>query len=84
MTAEAVMRKNDFENDRKKMTPSAAMAIGLLPNCAHCARLGVSTFHWFSFARNLSLNFFGTDCAQVFNLLSCLNVRNPHGSVGKV
>eukprot|EP01043_Picozoa_sp_COSAG02_P027214 COSAG02_NODE_1595_length_11773_cov_5.122739_8_plen_114_part_00 len=56
----------------------------LLPNCAYCARLGVSTFHWFSFARNLSLNFFGTDCAQVFNFLSCPKVRNTHGSVGNV
>eukprot|EP01043_Picozoa_sp_COSAG02_P001282 COSAG02_NODE_26_length_51927_cov_61.213881_47_plen_196_part_00 len=54
----------------------------LLPNCAYCARLGVSTFHWFLSARNLSLNFFGTDCAQVFNFTSCPNVRNTHGSVG--
>eukprot|EP01043_Picozoa_sp_COSAG02_P011617 COSAG02_NODE_431_length_22447_cov_7.487202_3_plen_154_part_00 len=54
----------------------------LLPNCAYCARLGVSTFHWFLSARNLSLNFFGTDCAQVFNFPSCPNVRNTHGSVG--
>eukprot|EP01043_Picozoa_sp_COSAG02_P041282 COSAG02_NODE_3409_length_6790_cov_149.811239_3_plen_87_part_00 len=29
----------------------------------------------------MSLNFFGTDCAQVLNFLSCPNVRNPHGSV---
>eukprot|EP01043_Picozoa_sp_COSAG02_P023774 COSAG02_NODE_1279_length_13487_cov_7.611696_5_plen_256_part_00 len=54
----------------------------LLPNCAYCARLGVSTFHWFLSARNLSLNFFGTDCAQVFDFSSCPNVRNMHGSVG--
>eukprot|EP01043_Picozoa_sp_COSAG02_P045121 COSAG02_NODE_4095_length_5788_cov_3.722271_7_plen_148_part_00 len=54
----------------------------LLPNCAYCARLGVSTFHCFLSARNLSLHFFGTDCAQAFNLPSCPNVRNTHGSVG--
>eukprot|EP01043_Picozoa_sp_COSAG02_P034960 COSAG02_NODE_2475_length_8735_cov_5.368110_5_plen_95_part_00 len=56
----------------------------LLPNYAYCARLGVWTFHWFSFACNLSLNFFGTDCAQVLNFRSCPNVRNTHGSVGKI
>ena len=28
------------------------------------------------------LNFFGTDCAQVFNSSWCLNVRNAHGSGG--
>eukprot|EP01043_Picozoa_sp_COSAG02_P005901 COSAG02_NODE_163_length_32424_cov_21.759010_19_plen_95_part_00 len=56
----------------------------LLPNCAYCARLGVSTFDWFLSARNLSLNFFGTDCAQVFNFPSCPNVRNTHGSVGTI
>ena len=61
----------------RQSTPSA-------PNCAYCARLGVSTFHWFLSARNLSLNFFGTDCAQVFNFLSCPNVRNTHGSVGNM
>eukprot|EP01043_Picozoa_sp_COSAG02_P060238 COSAG02_NODE_7829_length_2831_cov_1.499268_2_plen_200_part_00 len=53
-----------------------------LPNCAYCARLGVSAFHWVLFACNLSLNFFGTDCAQAFNFPSCPNVRNTHGSVG--
>eukprot|EP01043_Picozoa_sp_COSAG02_P057004 COSAG02_NODE_6849_length_3328_cov_35.645401_1_plen_135_part_10 len=47
-------------------------------------RVGVSTFHWVSFACNLSLNFFGTDCAQVFNFRACPNVRNPHGSVGNI
>ena len=55
----------------------------LLPNCAYRARLGVSTFHWFLSACNLSLNFFGTDCAQVFDFSSCPNVRNTHGSVGR-
>eukprot|EP01043_Picozoa_sp_COSAG02_P005870 COSAG02_NODE_162_length_32474_cov_13.222511_6_plen_110_part_00 len=39
-----------------------------LCNCAYCARVGVSTFHWFLSARNLSLNFFGTRaCPQGFN-----------------
>eukprot|EP01043_Picozoa_sp_COSAG02_P006668 COSAG02_NODE_192_length_29942_cov_34.627228_17_plen_131_part_00 len=56
----------------------------LLPNCACCARLGVSKFHLFLSARNMSLNFFGTDCAQVFNFPSCPNVRNTHGSVGNL
>eukprot|EP01043_Picozoa_sp_COSAG02_P022066 COSAG02_NODE_1136_length_14337_cov_50.495505_2_plen_107_part_00 len=45
---------------------------------------GVSTFHWFLSACNLSLNFFGTDCAQALNFPSCPNVRNTHGSVGNV
>eukprot|EP01043_Picozoa_sp_COSAG02_P009100 COSAG02_NODE_304_length_25204_cov_11.025095_6_plen_172_part_00 len=27
----------------------------------------------------MSLNFFGTDCAQVFNFTPCPNVRNTHG-----
>eukprot|EP01043_Picozoa_sp_COSAG02_P018956 COSAG02_NODE_899_length_16096_cov_19.762956_3_plen_87_part_00 len=30
----------------------------------------------------MPLNFFGTDCAQVFTFPSCPNVRNPHGSAG--
>ena len=30
----------------------------------------------------MSLNFFGTDCAQVLNFPPCPNVRNTHGSVG--
>eukprot|EP01043_Picozoa_sp_COSAG02_P013930 COSAG02_NODE_565_length_20246_cov_13.930163_5_plen_91_part_00 len=30
----------------------------------------------------MSLNFFGTYCAQVFNFPSCPNVRNTHGPVG--
>eukprot|EP01043_Picozoa_sp_COSAG02_P007992 COSAG02_NODE_248_length_27133_cov_45.131723_10_plen_83_part_00 len=55
-----------------------------LPNCAYCAPLGMSTFHWFLSAGNLSLNFFGTDCAQVFNFPSCPNARNTHGSVGNL
>eukprot|EP01043_Picozoa_sp_COSAG02_P030197 COSAG02_NODE_1917_length_10388_cov_116.704733_4_plen_175_part_00 len=54
------------------------------PNCAYCALLGVSTFHWFLSARNMSPNFFGTDCPQVFNFPSCPNVRNTHGSVGNI
>ena len=29
-------------------------------------------------------DFFGTDCAQVFNFPSCPNVRNTHGSVGSM
>eukprot|EP01043_Picozoa_sp_COSAG02_P017091 COSAG02_NODE_768_length_17375_cov_52.865015_7_plen_140_part_00 len=43
---------------------------------------GCRLFTVFLSARNLSLNFFGTDCAQVFNFPSCPNVRNTHGSVG--
>eukprot|EP01043_Picozoa_sp_COSAG02_P017640 COSAG02_NODE_803_length_17021_cov_18.597270_2_plen_164_part_00 len=35
----------------------------------------MSTFHWFLSARNLSLNFFGADCAQVFNFPSCMPKR---------
>eukprot|EP01043_Picozoa_sp_COSAG02_P009786 COSAG02_NODE_336_length_24344_cov_63.239101_5_plen_166_part_00 len=56
----------------------------LLPNCAYCARLEVSTFHWCLSARNLSLNFFGTHCVQVLNFPSYSNVRNTHGSVGNL
>ena len=40
----------------------------------------MSIFHWFSFACNPSLNFFGTDCTQVLNSPSCPNMRNTHGS----
>eukprot|EP01043_Picozoa_sp_COSAG02_P111070 COSAG02_NODE_47213_length_342_cov_169.358025_1_plen_70_part_10 len=40
---------------------------------------GCRLFTDVSSARNLSLNFFGTDCAQVFNFPSCPNVRNTHG-----
>eukprot|EP01043_Picozoa_sp_COSAG02_P023579 COSAG02_NODE_1264_length_13544_cov_71.926441_2_plen_138_part_00 len=39
---------------------------------------------FFLSAGNLSLNFFGTDCAQVFNFPSCPNVRNTHGSMGSM
>eukprot|EP01043_Picozoa_sp_COSAG02_P012455 COSAG02_NODE_480_length_21469_cov_13.479551_13_plen_125_part_00 len=61
-------------------TAACGARIYLLLNRAYCTRLGVSSFHWFLFAGNLSLNFFGTDCPQVFNSLSCPNVRNTHGS----
>eukprot|EP01043_Picozoa_sp_COSAG02_P038788 COSAG02_NODE_3017_length_7545_cov_4.558286_2_plen_190_part_00 len=43
---------------------------------------GCRRFTDFLSARNMSLNFFGTDCAQVSNFPSCPNVLNTHGSVG--
>eukprot|EP01043_Picozoa_sp_COSAG02_P085033 COSAG02_NODE_22752_length_741_cov_1.037383_1_plen_132_part_10 len=61
------------ENLPGRTPKGGAVLIAALPNCADCARLGVSTFHWFLSAGNLSLNFFGTDCAQVFNFWSCPN-----------
>eukprot|EP01043_Picozoa_sp_COSAG02_P005055 COSAG02_NODE_135_length_34565_cov_80.368856_9_plen_354_part_00 len=51
---------------------------------AHVWGCRLFTVFFFFSAGNLSPNFFGTDCPQVFNFPSCPNVRNTHGSVGNV
>eukprot|EP01043_Picozoa_sp_COSAG02_P023349 COSAG02_NODE_1244_length_13677_cov_50.752246_7_plen_126_part_00 len=84
-TISIVSNQGDRDSPHGILTRSMNSTLNLvssLPNCAYCARFGVSTCHWFLSARNLSLNFFGTDCAQVANFLSCPSVRNTHGSVG--